>query len=166
MFEIRDATSSDVIILREIYLEAIQFIKSKGIDQWSTNNFQVEDISSNIEKRNMYLVYYNGNPIGMFSFYSSPQWIDRLIWGEISDNSTYLHKLAIIRAYAGKGFGSKIIQWSELKTMELGKNYLRLDCMAENPDLNKYYQTHGFLFKGLYDGGVWKANKYEKIMDP
>jgi RimJ/RimL family protein N-acetyltransferase len=44
----------------------------------------------------------------------------------------------------------------------MGKKFIRLDCMAENPALCAYYEQVGFTHRGETQGKGWKAALYEK----
>jgi RimJ/RimL family protein N-acetyltransferase len=44
----------------------------------------------------------------------------------------------------------------------MGKKFIRLDCMAENPALCAYYEQAGFTYCGETRGKGWKAALYEK----
>jgi len=80
----------------------------------------------------------------VFSF--SSKW-DRHIWGaDITSGSLYLHRLAIILAYMKKGMGRRILAWIQKHGSD--KEYLKLDCVADNIKLNHFYQEIGFELVG------------------
>jgi GNAT superfamily N-acetyltransferase len=73
-----------------------------------------------------------------------------------------VHCLAIRRAFAGIGLGRYLLQWAEQRIAAVGKKFIRLDCMAENPALCAYYEQVGFTHRGETQGKGWKAALYEK----
>jgi len=82
---------------------------------------------------------------------------DEHIWGsDASFESLYLHRLAIIPTYMKKGLGQSILTW--IKDNVSDKEYLKLDCVADNMKLNSFYKNIGFELIGVTDG----HSKYEK----
>lgn len=67
-------------------------------------------------------------------------------WRSTYEGGTYLilHRIAVKRDARYKGLGSEIISRIEKQFNNLGKKYLRLDCVASNEKLNKYYSESGF----------------------
>ena len=73
------------------------------------------------------------------------QWSDRIFWGEIPQDAGYVHKLAVRRAHAGRGFGLQLLRWAEEQASIAGKQYLRLNCLASDRVLcDYYYEKAGF----------------------
>jgi len=85
-----------------------------------------------------------------------------MFWGNVPDDAGYLHRLAIRRVYAGMELGRQLLQWAEGKVASAGRDYLRLDCMAENQALRQYYEQAGFTYRGEVRGEGWRASLYEK----
>jgi hypothetical protein len=53
------------------------------------------------------------------------------------------------------GLGDRILNWVEHRAATAGKSHVRLDCVASNTDLCRYYQTRGFRPRGdVYVGGA------------
>lgn len=75
-----------------------------------------------------------------------------------------MHRLAVRAPLRGRGFGQKILAWAGREAGRAGKAYLRLDCMADNPGLNRYYQSLGFVYRGRHEDGHFSASRYEKCV--
>jgi ribosomal protein S18 acetylase RimI-like enzyme len=100
-------------------------------------------------------------PVGSFNI----QWDYEAIWGEqFHTDAGYVHRLAVSRQYKGQGIGARLLEAAEAHIRGRGKAWLRLDCMADNPSLNKYYLNQGMTFCGRFDGRGWSANLYERAI--
>ncbi len=67
---------------------------------------------------------------------------DPLFWPDRPrGEAAYLHKLAVRRAYAGKGLPAALIDHAADLARAQGRDRLRLDC---HPDLAHFYQRLGF----------------------
>ena len=158
--EILRAEPADLDTVVSILEEAAQWIIAKGIEQWPATFPQHwrTRIAESIERREVYLAWLDGQPVGTLAL----QWSDRMVWGDVPDDAGYVHRLAIRRAFGGKGLGRELLGWAEDMVAVAGKEYLRLDCMAENPALMRYYERAGFVYRGRVEGQGWNASLYEK----
>jgi len=106
----------------------------------------------------MYVARLGGETFGTLAL----QWSDEEVWGAVRADAGYVHGLAIRRAFAGRGLGRELLRWAEESTALAGKSYPRLDCRAENGELNGYYERAGFRRRGRV--GIWgfEVNLYEK----
>ena len=152
------ARASDLDTVLSILEEAAQWLVSRGIDQWQPGSFSRQRIADRIERGEMYLAELRGRAVGTLAL----QWSDEETWGDVPEDAGYIHGLAIRRAFAGKGLGRELLRWAEDKVAASGKEYLRLDCIAENRSLNEYYGRAGFSYRG--EALVWglEVSRYEK----
>ncbi len=145
-------------VVLDILGEAASWISAKGIDQWRPDQFQTV-----IDRGDTYLALLDGEAVGTLAL----QWddaIDERLWRDVSnmEEAGYVHRLAVRRAFAGKGIGQYLLNWAESMVAAAGKSYLRLDCMAENPALCAYYERVGLTYRGEVQEKGWKARLYEK----
>jgi ribosomal protein S18 acetylase RimI-like enzyme len=92
------------------------------------------------------------------------QWSDPVLWNGASPDAGYIHKLAVVRAYAGRKIGEEMLRWAEKQALLAGKKYLRLDCLASNRIIRDYYEKAGYIHKGdISPTGGW-ASLYEKSL--
>jgi GNAT superfamily N-acetyltransferase len=68
-----------------------------------------------------------------------------------------VHELAVRRRFSGIDLGRKILELASDMAREEGKQFLRLDCMYENPRLRQYYADCGFRFLGQHPQHAWYA---------
>ena len=70
--------------------------------------------------------------------------IDPVIWpDEIQGAALYVHKLAVTRTQAGKGWSQAMLDWAATAAAARGIGALRLDC-APRPELLRLYADCGF----------------------
>ena len=158
---IEQARPSDLDIIIDILEEAASWLASRGIDQWRPGSFlgpRFESISGQVNRGEVYLAMLNGKPVGTLTL----QWEDKKFWGDVPDDAAYVHRIAIRRAYAGKDLGHQLLRWAESAAAAAGKNFLRLDCMAENSALCEYYERADFECRGEIQGKGWRGRLYEK----
>ncbi len=158
---IEQAQPSDLDTVLDILEEAASWLTSRGIDQWQPGLFRRirrQSIADQVSRGEVYLARRDGQPVGTLTL----QWADQMFWGNVSDDAGYIHRLAIRRAYAGMELGHHLLQWGEGKVASAGRDYLRLDCMAENQALRQYYEQAGFTSRGEIQGQGWKASLFEK----
>ena len=69
---------------------------------------------------------------------------DTLFWPQAAPaEAFYLHRLAVARIYAGRGYARAMLDWAMRETREQGRPYLRLDC-EPRPKLLALYRGAGF----------------------
>lgn len=139
--------------------EAAGWMESKGINQWTPGQFSLQDVEGYFSSREVYLAMDGAEVAGMFTL----QFSDIQYWGDRNDESyAYLHRLAVARTYRGGGLGGHMIRFAVRRARDLGCRGLRLDTVAHNIKLNRYYQSMGFRYMGTHDVGAGRlVNLYE-----
>lgn len=160
---IRKARITDLEAMQKLYIEAAEWIQSsKGFTQWREDSFTRAYLESFIYENDVFIAKLNGELVGCFSIH----WEYEEIWGDLfHDDAGYVHRLVVTRKYKGERFGSRLLAWAADYIKNKGKAWLRLDCMADNPTLNDYYRSLGFIHRGRYDGRGWSANLYEREIE-
>lgn len=159
LFRIRRAHPEDARAVLAIWLDAAEWLQEKGIDQWHPSRFSLEGAVAAIRDSEVYLAESGHEAVGTFLI----AWSDSAIWGE-RDNaeSGYIHRLAVRRDCKGMGLGLKLLRHAEREIARRGRRLVRLDCMADNERLNRYYRDAGYTHVGRLDADGWSANLYEK----
>jgi ribosomal protein S18 acetylase RimI-like enzyme len=158
---IEQAQPSDLDTILDVLEEAADWLISRGINQWQLGLFRKvrrQSIADQVSRGEVYLAKRDGQAVGTLTL----QWADKMFWGNASDDAGYIHRLAIRRDYAGMELGRHLLRWVEGKVASAGRDYLRLDCMAENQALRQYYKQAGFTSRGEIQGQGWKASLFEK----
>jgi ribosomal protein S18 acetylase RimI-like enzyme len=149
---VSQATASDYTAVFDLLESARQWLISRGITrQWPTS-IPSEILSERIARG---VVYTAGagtlhKIVGTFTIL----WADPNTWGEQPPNAGYVHSLAVDRAWAGQGLGEYLLKEAARIVAGSGRKYLRLDCWADNAALCAYYESLGFLSRGLH---TWPA---------
>ena len=73
-----------------------------------------------------------------------------------------IHKLAVRRAYAGRGYANQLLDFAEKHARTQGKTYLRLDTDATRPKLRDFYERAGFQHVGFKALGRYHLALFEK----
>ena len=150
----RSVTQADFESLREIYDDAIAWLfEVKGItDQWH-RPLPEGEIQSLIDSQEAYLVLVACDVAGAVKLSAKHE----IPWEDRQDQALYAHSLAVMRKFSGRGVGTTMLEWAGTLARKSGKRFLRLDCMAENPRLRRYYSEAGFRDLGQHPQHTWHA---------
>ncbi|API92935.1 hypothetical protein BKP57_14625 [Virgibacillus sp. 6R] len=162
-FTIRRATIKDKTDIINILQAAARWLQNKGIKQWGFLLAGNEDPAMEVEilAGNTYIAEIEGQIAGTFIASCEQNEWDVLMWGEKDDAAWYIHRLAVHQNYRGKQIGRQLLEWIE--TQLVGANsVLRLDCVADNPDLISFYDRAGYTFVGMKKDGEDRFALYEK----
>jgi ribosomal protein S18 acetylase RimI-like enzyme len=169
--QISPATQDDLATILDILEQAAAWLHSKGIVQWQIGEFrgrQLGSITAGIEQGEFHLARLGYSVVGTMRL----QWSDPRCWPDVADDDAgYLHSLAIGRDWAGRGLGRRMLEWAEAEVAATGRAYLRLDCVAHNHALVRYYQNAGFIARGERmihwgNGGISTQARFEKRVFP
>ena len=152
-YRLRRATEADAATLVALYDEASAWLTARGLRQWPPGWYTREMALADLRAgREVYLLLRAEEPVGKLTL----QWSDPEMWGERPPDAGYVHGLSVRRAVAGLGLGAALLDWAGAQTRANGRRWLRLDCMAANPDLRAYYERLGFTYRGEAEEG-WAA---------
>ncbi|MEH7443579.1 GNAT family N-acetyltransferase [Bacillus sp. JJ1122] len=159
-FQIRLATQEETQDVIAFLKKIAQWMKDNRINQWQylLIGGDDEEIKEAILHRDTYILLKEENMIGTFTLSSRQSEWDQHIFGvETNSESLYLHRLAISPENMGKRLGMEIIEWIH-QNVNTEKEYIKLDCVANNPKLNRFYKDNGFEYIGEKD----QHSKYQK----
>lgn len=141
---IRQANINDIHIIEDILLDAVIYLKKAGLEnQWNETNIKWEYLSKDYKIESFYIAYENNKPAGCMALTDS----DTKYWPEIEKGqSLYLHKLAVKREAAGKGYSKKLITFAKDLALSRGVDVIRLDCNYHRTKLREFYENEGFIF--------------------
>lgn len=70
---------------------------------------------------------------------------DRLFWPHRRPGEAYyIHRLAVARKFAGRGYAHAMLEWAESEACANGRTFLRLDC-EPRPKLLALYRSAGYI---------------------
>lgn len=165
------ATVSDVEATLALYETAEAWVRSRGFDPGEPPFPQREIVTGRIRDEVIWLAHEAGAnntealPLGAIVLL----WEDRGIWSSMpdvrTDEALYVHGLVSSRKPEGRGIGLLMLRWAEQVTANVGRAYLRLDCMESNPALRSYYERAGFVYRGNFARPDIALSRYEKRID-
>ncbi|HEY5038690.1 MAG TPA: GNAT family N-acetyltransferase [bacterium] len=158
----------DSALVLDLLRESASWIKERGLSQWEA--FLSEKGPKILERRfseaEIYLAYLDKKPVATLGL----QWQDPFVWDEkgLDQKAGYVHGLAVQRKLAGHHVGKQLMAWVETTVSGHPRPYVRLDCMAENEKLCRYYEKLGFQSVGSKRNETWEVNLLEKrvILEP
>jgi ribosomal protein S18 acetylase RimI-like enzyme len=154
---IERAVAADVDAVAAILTEAADWVAGLDHPQWPSP-FPREQVVQLVERGELYVARLDGEVAATVTL----QWSDVPYWGERPPDAGYVHKLAVRRDFAGRGVGHALVAWAEAETLAHGRSYLRLDCLAANPRIRRYYEELGFAGCGEIERGGLRMALYER----
>jgi len=140
---VRRCQADDVATVASLLDEATVWVGERGYEQWPLP-FPRADIEAAIERGEVYLAELDGDAVATVTLL----WDDPTYWGDRPADAAYVHKLAVTRACAGQRIGQAIVEWADATAAGSGCDYLRLDCLRDNPAIRAYYERLGFEHRG------------------
>jgi len=139
---VRRATVDDHGVILDLLAEGASYARSRGIDQWP-ERFPEELILSGIERDEVFVGVVDGVVVSTLSL----AWSDRVFWGADDGQAGYVHRLAVNAERRGTGLGRLFLDWAQIQIGHADRSLLRLDCLAQNAQLRKWYETIGFVHR-------------------
>ena len=137
--------------------EATAWVGERGYEQWPLP-FPHRELAAAIDRGEVYLAELDGDVVATVTLL----WDDPTYWGERSADAAYVHKLAVRRACAGQRIGSAIVEWADATAAAAGREFLRLDCLRDNPGIRAYYEELGFEHRADLVVGARNMSIYER----
>ena len=151
------AGASDYDAVMAILREAADWISERGNSPWNHWYMDVGEriLRERIQHHEVYLARRNGVPVATVTI----QWSDPEQWGArgLDGRAGYIHAIAITRSVGGMHVGERLLEWAVQRISAHGRQFARLDAIASNAVLCRYYEQRGFhpletvtLFGGMY----------------
>ena len=160
VLEFKVAQPEELPLVMEILAEAAAWLKEKGIDQWPSppNEHWQRRMAEAIQRKEVHTVGIAQNRFGIVRFtWADPYWPDDNLAG-------YVHSIAVRSDMRGQNLGGLILFWAMMKAKQERKQFLRLDCLAGNGRLRRYYEDQGFSYKGEVIDHDYTAALYERTV--
>jgi GNAT superfamily N-acetyltransferase len=124
--------------------EATIWVNELGFSQWPLP-FPPDELAAAVERGEVYVVEdEEGEAVATVTILRD----DPTYWPDSPPDALYVHKFAVRRDRAGRGIGSAVVEWANAEAAEAGREFLRLDCLGDNPGIRDYYEGLGFEHRG------------------
>ncbi len=143
------------------------WLEARGVAQWPVGQFELSSsyYAASIARAEVQLAFFDDELGGTLRLLPR----DPVVWPEIDvDDAFYVYNLAIGPAWVRRGLGRQLLAWAERRSASLGRQYVRLDAMADNHVLRRYYNDAGYIERGEVDAtypapiGTLRLRRFEK----
>ncbi|MBN1622736.1 MAG: GNAT family N-acetyltransferase [Clostridia bacterium] len=125
-----------------ILTEAANWMISQGFRNWDPESFGIEAMKDKNNLDELFICYLDDEPAGCIKL----QERDEMFWPDAREGEAlYVHKLAVKRKYAGLGISGYMLEWAKAQVSHRGRQFLRLDCIADREKLAGFYESQGFV---------------------
>lgn len=163
------AQPADASAAEALLDDAARWLESRGIDQWKPGRF-ADEVRQTIASGELFVARRGGALVGCFMLDTQdPQEVRR--WfaeqGRVAAPAAQLSRLAVAREASGRGLGAELLDAACARAAQLGFDYVRLHCPAENGRLRRYYLEAGFAYCGDIqtrgpNGEHWVISLFER----
>ncbi|MGX7420309.1 GNAT family N-acetyltransferase [Carnobacterium gallinarum] len=169
--KLHQAKLEELQLIEGMLTDTAKWLKSIGSKQWNgiLEGKDNHNTANAIEKGEVFYCTLENKPVGMFILWQNQSEWDQELWGtEDSEAYFYLHRLNLVREFAGKGIALDMLERIKEYGKVNQKTGIRLDCLASNEPLNQMYKKANFNFlKTIYnhDAGeqISDFNLYEYL---
>lgn len=161
------AESEDLGRYIDLLEEVAEWLETRGIKQWRPGSFRdsADYYAESIQRREVQLAFVGDELVGTLRLLLR----EPIVWPEVvEDDGVYVFGLAVRRTWAAHGLGGRLLAWAGDRAASLGRRWVRLDCMTDNPFLRHYYLQSGFEERGEIEakfpppvGTLW-LRRYQK----
>jgi GNAT superfamily N-acetyltransferase len=152
-------TSRETNIAIGIMREAAQWLADTGKPLWKPEELTKNDLLMGITEDDIYIGREHDIPAAAMIL----RWHDPHFWPQIGPNqSGFIHKLSVRRAFAGRGLAAEMITFAEAECKRRNIGWLRLDCAADRPRLLQLYKGLGFIQTDRRMMGPYDVAFFEK----
>jgi GNAT superfamily N-acetyltransferase len=142
---VKQASEKDIPVIESILLDAVHWMDENGLHQWEERNVRWDSLSKHYAADDFYIAYDNGTPAACMALVD----YDPVFWPDIpKGESLFIHKLAVLRKYAGQGYSIELIDFAKEKARQSGICAIRLDCHKNRLKVRAVYERHGFVCVG------------------
>ncbi|HEY9291702.1 MAG TPA: GNAT family N-acetyltransferase [Microlunatus sp.] len=136
---VRRAEEDDLEAVIGVLDDAAARLRAAGVDQWP-DRFEAESIRPAILAGETWLGFLDDRPVATVTIdWQDPIWPD-------DGEAGYCHRLASVSGVAGAG--SALFDWAEDHVRAHDRSMMRLDCVAANRRLRRYYEDRGYRHQG------------------
>jgi len=158
----RLAQPAEIALVMDLVTEVCAWLADRGIQQWSSPPGPEVSrlLAREIAAGEVYLAQLSGaGAVGMLRF----EWRDTELWPHDPAGGGYVHSFLVRPGYHGQAIGAGMLSWAADHVRARARRYLRLDCVADNERLRRYYERIGFRCQGVasyagYTGALFELD--------
>lgn len=155
----RPAKADDVNAVFSLFARRVRWMDEKGIRQWNVTGYLSVYPKSYYQEQQscgtLYVLVGKAVAGAAVLLEQDERWLDKA-----DSAALYIHHLVTDPAVGGIG---KVLLAEVEKIADMRKKqYVRLDCSADNQFLNRYYASMGYGFAGRCQDGPYIGNRLEK----
>jgi len=155
---VRTANGDDHHVISQVLREAAAWLEAQGMPMWRDNELLPEHIASDVADGTFVVGECASETVAVMKL----QLEDPLFWPDLpAGEAAFVHRLAVRRAFAGRGVSTAMLRWAVARTRQLGRRYVRLDCEAARPRLRAVYEGFGFRHHSDRQVGPYLVARYE-----
>ncbi|MBV6623935.1 MAG: GNAT family N-acetyltransferase [Rivularia sp. (in: Bacteria)] len=160
---ILQVTVSEIPVLHQILVECGLDLQTRFNLYYWVPPYPLEKMLKDTNKMDIYAIKLDSELVGTFTIEtkmpSGYLKYGNINWQNPSLAAFYIHRLAVMPFFQGKGIGTWCLH--EIENLAINRNYsaLRLDAVKTNQKLLKFYEKSGY--KKVGEMIFYPENKYE-----
>ena len=168
LLTIARAGAADYDGVMTILREAADWISARGNPPWNHWYMAAGEriLRDRLVHHEVYLARRDAVAVGTVTI----QWNDAETWGErgLDGHAGYIHGIAISRSVGGMRVGERLLEWAVETIAARGRQFARLDTIASNAALCRYYEERGFrpLSTATLFDAIYTARLFERDLRP
>jgi GNAT superfamily N-acetyltransferase len=159
---VRLASAEDGAVVMSILREAAEWLESRGIPLWRTDELSDEAIAADVAAGSFWIAEVRGESAGTVRL----QFSDPEFWPDVPEaDCLFLHRLAVRRQFAGGEVSSALLSFALDMTRTRNRRLLCLDCEADRERLRAIYERFGFTHHSDRHVGPYFVARYTMSVD-
>lgn len=148
--DLRLADDGDLAAVVRLRDDAARWMLARGITgQWQPGELSEDHFRLTVKRGGeVWLAEAGERLVGAWELW----WEDEAAWGPQPPVAGYVHRLMVDRDAAPPGTGRLLLHAAERRVAAEGREFVRLDCLADNGRLNSYYLDEGYRAVGRIAG--------------
>lgn len=142
-FTVRRAGAADLTSVLDLLGDGAARARSAGFDQWPAR-FDADLVAGDIDRSQVLVVRVGASLVATCTLHLS----DLRTWGPDDGTAGYVHRLAVAASHRGQGLGLRLLDRAQGELVSGGRRLLRVDCLAVNASLRRWYEGAGFVHQG------------------
>ena len=142
---IRKADINDIEPILFITNICAKWLIEQGIFQWSESYPDRASFELDIDRNECFVYELDDNVIGCITITTLvDKEYEAVEWLTANNNNIYIHRLAILPEYQGKGYAQKLMDFAEGLARKEGRRSIRLDTFSQNHRNQRFYELRGY----------------------